>query len=111
MAAVLTNVGFAADVNGKWVGKVETPNGATRDVSYSLKQEGEKLSGTTNARDGAALLLTDGSVKGEDIAFSVLRTFNGEEMKVHYKGKLAGKTIKLKYEMMGQDRELTLSRE
>jgi carbon monoxide dehydrogenase subunit G len=36
---------FAADVTGKWVGSVETPNGPL-ELTYEFKAEGDALNGT-----------------------------------------------------------------
>jgi hypothetical protein len=110
MSAVLAASVLGADATGKWVGKVETPNGS-RDVTFHLKQDGEKLTGHTLGRDGAEIKLDDGSVKGDDLAFSVTRKFNDMEFKIDYKGKLADKELKLKFAMFDQDRELVLKRE
>jgi hypothetical protein len=110
MSAILTGSALAADATGKWVGKMETPNGS-RDVTFNLKQDGEKLSGHTLARDGSEIKVEDGSVKGDDVAFSVTRKFNDREFKTNYKGKLAEKELKLKFTMFDQDRELVLKKE
>ena len=108
LAAVLAASAFAADVTGKWVGKMETPNG-TRDVTLNLKQDGEKLTGTMPGRNGETPI-SDGMVKGDDVTFAVVRKFNDQEMKINYKGKVTGSDLKLKFEMMGQDRELELKK-
>jgi opacity protein-like surface antigen len=108
-ALALTTAAFAADVTGKWTGKMETPNGS-RDVVFDLKQDGEKLTGSTTGR-GGDVQISDGSVKGDAVAFTVVRTFNGNEMKTAYTGKVAGSTLKLKFTMMDQDRELTLTKQ
>lgn len=109
MSALLAVSAFAADVTGKWVGKMETPNG-TRDSVLNLKQDGEKLTGTMPGRNGEAAI-SDGSIKGDDVAFTVVRNFGGEERKINYKGKVADGEMKLKFEMMGQDREITYKKE
>ncbi len=109
MSAMLAVTAWAADVTGKWVGKIETPNGS-RDVTFNLKQDGEKLTGTTSGRQGE-VPISDGSVKGDDVAFSVVRNFNGQEFKIDYKGKVEAKNLKLKFTMMDQERELSLAKE
>ena len=45
MTIGLTATAFAADVTGKWVGNVETPNGPL-ELTYDLKADGETLTGT-----------------------------------------------------------------
>lgn len=109
MSALLAASAWAADATGKWVGKVETPNGS-RDVTFNLKQDGDKLTGSTTGRQGE-VPISDGTVKGEDVAFTVVRNFNGNEFKINYKGKVDAKNLKLKYTMMDQERELNLTKE
>jgi hypothetical protein len=106
MSALLAASAFAADVTGKWTGKVETPNGS-RDVTYTLKQDGETLTGSVPGRQGAEVPISEGTVKGDDISFVVTRG----ERKINYTGKVSGSELKLKYQMQGQDRELTLKKE
>ena len=109
ITAALAACAFAADATGKWVGKMETPGGS-RDVVFNLKQDGEKLTGTTSGRGGDTPI-SDGTAKGDDLAFTVVRNFNGNEFKINYKGKLEGDNLKLKFTMMDMDRELALKKE
>lgn len=109
MSAVLAASAFAADVTGKWVGKMETPNGS-RDVVFNLKQDGEALTGSTTGRQGDTPI-SEGAVKGDDVAFAVVRSFNGQEFKINYKGKVEGSALKLKFTMMDQEREIELKKE
>lgn len=110
MSALLAAGAFAADLTGKWSGKVETPNGS-RDVTYTFKQDGDKLTGSVPGMQGTETPITEGSVKGDDVTFSVVRTFNGQERKTTYNGKVSGGELKLKYQQRGQDRELMLKKE
>jgi len=83
---------FAADVTGKWTAEVPGRNGAMT-TTFNFKVEGEKLTGTVSGRNGDTAI-TDGTVKGDDIAFNVAVSFNGNDMKLVYKGKVAGEEIK-----------------
>jgi hypothetical protein len=105
MSALLAVGALAADVTGKWVGKIETPNGS-RDVTYTLKQDGDKLTGSVPGRNGETPI-SEGTVKGDDVTFTVVRG----ERKTTYTGKVMGSELKLKYQQQGQDRELTLKKE
>jgi hypothetical protein len=60
---------FAADVTGKWVGNVETPNGPI-ELTYEFKAEGEALTGTVASAMGS-LPLNKGKVAGEVITYEV----------------------------------------
>jgi hypothetical protein len=59
----------AADVNGKWVGNVETPNGPL-ELTYEFKVDGETLTGTVASAMGS-LPLNKGKVAGGVITYEV----------------------------------------
>jgi hypothetical protein len=60
---------FGADVTGKWVGSVETPNGPM-ELTYEFKAEGETLTGTVASAMGA-LPLDKGKVTGGVLTYQV----------------------------------------
>jgi hypothetical protein len=60
---------FAADVTGKWVGNVDTPNGPI-ELTYEFKADGEALTGTVASAMGS-LPLDKGKVAGDVITYSV----------------------------------------
>lgn len=81
----------AAGIDGKWVGKV-----GESDITFQLKAEGEKLTGTLeNAAAAGAVEIKEGKIKGNDISFHIVRTLNEAETKVEWTGKLAGDELKL----------------
>ena len=84
---------IAADIDGKWTGQVQTQQG-TAEVTFVFKADGEKLTGTTTSQLGEAPI-QEGSIKGDAIAFKVVREFQGNKFTVVYKGKIAGDEIKL----------------
>ena len=63
-----------------------------------LKLEGDKLTGKLSApgRGGAVneTEITDGKLTGADVAFSVVRSFNGNSMTNSYTGTIADGAIK-----------------
>jgi opacity protein-like surface antigen len=93
--ATLATASFAADVTGKWTAEVAGRNGQTRTTNFDFKVEGEKLTGTMSGGQGGDQPIVDGTAKGDDIAFNVVVNFNGNEMKLVYKGKVAGDVIKM----------------
>lgn len=92
--ATLATASFAADITGKWTAEVPGRNGQTRTTNFDFKVEGEKLSGSMSGMQGDVPLV-GGTVKGDDIAFNVEMNFNGNTMKMIYKGKVAGDVIKM----------------
>lgn len=91
---------MAADIDGKWTGQVQTQQG-TADVTFVFKADGEKLTGTMTNQLGEAAI-QDGSIKGDAVAFKVVREFQGNKITVVYKGKLAGDEIKLTRSFEGE---------
>jgi hypothetical protein len=60
---------FAADVNGKWVGSVDTPNGPI-ELTYELKADGETLTGSVTSAMGT-VALSNGKIAGEKLTYDV----------------------------------------
>jgi hypothetical protein len=109
--AIIAAVLQAADVTGKWMGQVPTRDGGTRESTFTFKQDGEKLTGTMTGPQGD-IELKDGAVKGDDLSFNVVLSFGGNEVKLIYKGKVAGDEIKFTRQREGEaeTREFTLKR-
>ncbi len=92
--SLLATAGFAADITGKWTAEVPGRGGQTRTTNFDFKVEGEKLTGTITGMQGD-MPISDGTVKGDDIAFVVVMNFNGNEMKLMHKGKVTGEVIRM----------------
>ena len=104
-AAVLvtTMAAFAADVTGKWTAQVPGRDGQMREQTFTFKVDGEKLTGTVSGMQGDTEI-KDGTAKGDDIAFSVVRSTPNGEFKMSYTGKVAGNEIKFTAKREGGDR-------
>ena len=96
------SVAWASDLNGKWVAQVAGQNGQTRETTFNFKVEGSKLTGTVSGRQGDNPI-SDGSIKGDDVSFTVVANFNGNEIKLLYKGKVSGDELKLSRTREGGD--------
>ena len=91
---LLATASFAADITGKWTAEVPGRGGQTRTTNFDFKVEGEKLTGTISGMQ-SDMPISDGTVKGDDIAFVVVMNFNGNEMKLIHTGKVTGEVIKM----------------
>ena len=100
LAAVATAA--AADVTGKWVAQVPGRDGQTRETVFNLKAEGDKLTGTMSGRQGDNPI-SDGKITGDEVSFVVKLSFNGNDVKLLYKGKVAGDEIKFTRTREGGD--------
>ena len=105
MFAAITAV-LAAHVDGKWVAQVPGQGGQTREVTFTFKAEGEKLTGTVTGRQGDTPI-SDGTVKGDDISFTQTFEAQGNTIKVVYTGKVSGDEIKMTRKREGGEQPAT----
>lgn len=96
---LLVSAAFGADLVGTWKWTTTSPNG---DIPTTLKFESKdgKLVGAYSNQFGDAMI-SNLSVKGDMIAFDVVRDLNGDKYVVKYHGKIDGDTIKGKIEAPG----------
>ena len=83
---------FAADPTGKWSASMPGRNGDTMTMTFNLKADGDKLTGSVSGMRGDTDI-SDGKVDGDNLSFSVVREFNGNQMKQNYTGVMEGDTI------------------
>jgi hypothetical protein len=84
-----------ADPVGDWSWTTTAQNGNSITQHVRFKREGEKLTGVMmGRREGRETALEDVKLSGDEVSFSVTRERQGEKRVSHYKGKLAGDTIK-----------------
>ena len=86
-------IAYAAGIDGKWTAEVPGRNG-TNTTTFTLKASGEKLEGTVSGRMGDAPI-SDGTIKGNDVSFAVVRDTPNGKFTIKYVGKLAGDELKL----------------
>ena len=94
----LTFVVMAADVNGKWTASVPGRGGQNADVTFNLKAEGDKLTGTMTGFQGAEIPISEGKVAGDTVSFVTTIERGGNTIKQNYTGKVEGDEIKFKRE-------------
>jgi len=93
---------WAGDANGKWTAQVPGRDGQTRETTYNFKVDGAKLTGTATTQMGETPI-ADGTVKGDEISFSMTINMRGSDVKLLYKGKLTGEELKLTRTREGGD--------
>lgn len=100
----------AADITGKWTAQVQGRNGQTREQTFNLKADGDKLTGTVSGRQGD-VAISDGKVSGDNVSFTVKMEFNGNTVEQKYTGTVSGDEMKLKREGgRGGAQEMTAKR-
>jgi hypothetical protein len=79
-----------AGATGKWLATVDA-GGMPIELTFDLKAEGEKLTGTLSVM-GNATPISEGKVKAEEVSFQVNfdTGMGGPPLLITYKGKLKG---------------------
>lgn len=94
LSLVVVSVSLAATVAGKWKAEFKAQDGQSVQNTFTFLVDGEKLTGTVySSLAGSEAKIEEGTIKGDDIAFAIMRNFGGTEVKMQYKGKVAGDEI------------------
>ena len=92
---------LAADATGTWTGDQPGPNGNTYAITFKLKADGGKLTGTMGGEQFEQPI-QNGEIHGDDISFSVHLDF-GDGIDLKYTGKVAADKIDFKVQRSGED--------
>src|SRR5688572_7485138 len=100
---------LAADVDGRWTGTLDTPNGAV-PITFTFKADGDKLTGSMIGMEGMEIAIANGKVEGDKISYSVTIDFGGMALEMNYKGVVAASEIKLDMEVFGMPFSLVVKK-
>jgi hypothetical protein len=96
MMLVMAGIALAADINGKWKADFDGPDGSKATNTFTFKVDGEKVTGNVHSSiSGTDAKIEEGTLKGDDLSFSITRNFGGADSKFFYKGKVKGDEIAL----------------
>lgn len=98
VAAILL---LAADPTGTWTGDQPGRDGNTYHITFKLKADGGKLTGTMGG-DQFEQPIQNGEIQGDDISFTVHLEF-GSGIDLKYTGKVAMDRIDFKVQRSGSD--------
>lgn len=103
-ALVLSGTCFAAGpAEGTWTWTTPGRNGGQgREQSITLKQDGDKVTGSMKGRQNDTEI-SDGTFKDGTLSFSITREFNGNKRTTKYTGKIDGDTLKGSIEYPGRN--------
>ena len=62
-----------ADLTGKWSGDIKTPDGQEITLTYNLKVDGDKITGTGESQ-GSTVNIDEGKLTGNNITFKITNT-------------------------------------
>jgi hypothetical protein len=99
---------YAADVTGKWTTQFDSQVGVQK-YTFELKADGANLTGTAISRIADAeevrTALTEGKINGAEITFVENLKYQGMDLRVVYKGTVAGDEIKFSRNVADQGGE------
>ena len=93
---------LAADPSGTWNGDQPGRDGGTYNITFKLKAEGTKLTGTMGSEQFEQPI-QNGEIHGDDISFTVHLEFGGG-IDLKYTGKVAADKIDFKVQRSGDDK-------
>jgi hypothetical protein len=99
-----------ASLAGTWKLQLETPNG-TRERTLVLKQDGDRTTGTITGRNDEAVPLTEVSLKGRELRFTVAQERDGNTIRRTYVATVDGDSLKGTIEGGNQARGFTGKRD
>lgn len=99
--------GAAGGPTGTWKWSYASQDGTARESTLKLKVADGKLTGALAGRSGTETAISEATLKGDEIAFAVVRERNGQKSTAKYAGKISGDTIKGKIEMTFGDQTRT----
>jgi len=103
LAAVL----WAADITGKWKGQIEN---SERETVFTLKADGANITGSMSDPEGQGKERPlKGTIKGDDISFTVDSSWQGNPVKLLVKGTVAGDEMKLEMSSEGGEWSTSLT--
>jgi hypothetical protein len=100
---------FAADIDGKWTGTIDTPGGAV-EINYTFKSDGGTLTGFTTGPDGTQIPIADGKVDGNKVSFKLTLDFGGGPTTFDYTGVVSPTELKLQSSFMDMPIDFSLKK-
>ena len=97
LACLFAVAATAADISGKWTAEFDTQIGMQKYI-YEFKVTGDKITGKASARIGDQDVqseIKEGKITGDDVTFVETMNFGGMELRIEYRGKIAGDEMKL----------------
>src|SRR5436190_5540359 len=97
----LPSVAFAADLSGTWKSEFDSQIGRQK-YTYTLKQEGDKLTGKANSEindQKRETPLSEGKLDGDKVSFVEMLNFDGNDLRIVYTGTIASNEMKLTREV------------
>jgi hypothetical protein len=109
LLAMATAAVAQSKIDGNWEMSMQGRQGNTTTSTLTIKTDGNKLSGSIKRQRGETPI-SDGTVDGNKISFTVTRQTPNGEMKQAYSGTVDGDNIKGTVQMGENSRDWTAKR-
>ena len=96
MLLAILSAAMAADFSGQWKGQL-----GEREVAFQFKTDAGRLTGTVTGMIGRPLDIQEGKVQGDSLSFYVNSEWQGNPVKLVYKGRLSGSEIQFTVQSEG----------
>jgi hypothetical protein len=84
---------FSADITGTWKGQLVAAD-RDRELTFDFAVKGEALSGTVSGMADHPLEIQAGKLEGEAVTFWVQSEYQGQAVKLMFKGQVSGSEIR-----------------
>jgi opacity protein-like surface antigen len=98
LTVIFAAAAVAADISGNWKGTADF-QGQAIERTFVFKVDGAKLTGETTSELLGKSTIEEGKVDGDNVSFVITANVQGNELKMSYKGKVTGNTIKLSVDL------------
>jgi hypothetical protein len=86
---------LAGDIDGKWTGDVQTPDGNSISLTMSFATDGDKVNGTISGPTGD-VAIAEGKMDGDTLTFKLDVDANGTQLSFKCTGKLKADELAMK---------------
>lgn len=91
-----------SSADGVWQARYTNTEGRNHEFTLTIKTSDGAISGTVSSTRGS-VPITKGTVSGRDVAFTVTRRANYDEIDVTFTGAIDGDVMKLKMQVAGRE--------
>ena len=88
---------LGADIDGKWTGEVQTPDGNSVPITMNFKTDGDKVTGTITGPSGD-VNISDGKMDGDTVSLSINVDADGQQLPFKCSGELKDDELKMNLE-------------
>jgi opacity protein-like surface antigen len=93
LLALFATLVFCADITGKWKGTFAGGD-QERELTFDFAVKGDALTGTVSGMLDHALEIKDGKIQGDSVTFWIQSEYQGQPVKLMYKGQVSGSEIR-----------------